>query len=76
MLNVSFGREFSDSAVQQNIKHFPFKVVEKNSKPIIQINTGKEQKMFAPEEISAMVLRKMREIAVSHHLHLCFFMID
>jgi molecular chaperone DnaK (HSP70) len=60
------GREFSDSSVQQDIKHFPFKVIEKNSKPIIEINTGKEEKHFAPEEISAMVLGKMREIAVSY----------
>jgi molecular chaperone DnaK (HSP70) len=59
------GREFSDPTVQQDIKHFPFKVSEKNSKPIIQINTGKEEKYFTPEEISAMVLGKMREIAVS-----------
>ncbi len=59
------GREFSDPSVQQDIKHFPFTVIEKNSKPIIQINTGKEQKLFTPEEISAMVLGKMREIAVS-----------
>ena len=60
------GREFSDPTVQQDIKHFPFKVIEKNSKPIIQINTGKEQKLFAPEEISAMVLGKMREIAEAY----------
>lgn len=59
------GREFSDPSVQQDIKHFPFKVVEKNSKPIIEIDTGKEKKLFTPEEISAMVLGKMREIAVS-----------
>jgi heat shock protein 5 len=59
------GREFNDASVQQDIKHFPFKVLEKNSKPIIEISTGKEQKMFTPEEISAMVLGKMREIAVS-----------
>ena len=59
------GREFTDPTVQQDMKHFPFKVVEKNSKPAIQINTGKEDKLFAPEEISAMVLGKMREIAVS-----------
>ena len=61
------GREFSDPTVQQDIKHFPFKVIEKNSKPAIQISTGTEQKLFTPEEISAMVLGKMREIAVSSH---------
>jgi len=60
------GREYSDPTVQQDIKHFPFTVIEKNSKPAIQINTGKEQKLFAPEEISAMVLGKMREIAEAY----------
>jgi len=73
------GREFSDPNVQQDIKHFPFKVIEKNSKPIIQINTGKEQKLFAPEEISAMILGKMREIAVNlylllYHQSISFFL--
>jgi len=60
------GREFSDPTVQQDIKHFPFKVTEKNSKPIIEISTGKEKKLFTPEEISAMVLGKMREIAEAY----------
>jgi len=60
------GREFSDPTVQQDIKHFPFKVTEKNSKPVIEINTGKQVKIFTPEEISAMVLGKMREIAEAY----------
>ncbi|CAF3874173.1 unnamed protein product, partial [Rotaria sordida] len=60
------GREFSDPTVQQDIKHFPFKVVEKSSKPSIEIDTGKEKKLFTPEEISAMVLGKMREIAEAY----------
>jgi len=60
------GREFSDPTVQQDIKHFPFKVAEKNSKPVIEINTGKQVKIFTPEEISAMVLGKMREIAEAY----------
>lgn len=64
------GRDYNEASVQQDIKHFPFKVIEKNSKPIIQINTGKEQKLFTPEEISAMVLGKMREIAVSPFMSL------
>jgi molecular chaperone DnaK (HSP70) len=58
------GREFNDPTVQQDIKHFPFKVTSKNSKPIIQISSGTETKAFTPEEISAMVLGKMRDIAV------------
>ncbi|CAF4282589.1 unnamed protein product, partial [Rotaria magnacalcarata] len=60
------GREFSDASVQQDIKHFPFQVIEKNSKPIIQINIGTEKKLFTPEEISAMVLGKMRDIAEAY----------
>ncbi|CAF3478985.1 unnamed protein product, partial [Rotaria sp. Silwood2] len=60
------GREFNDPSVQQDIRHFPFTVIEKNSKPIIQINTGKEQKLFTPEEISAMILGKMRETAEAY----------
>ncbi|CAF4631542.1 unnamed protein product, partial [Rotaria sp. Silwood2] len=58
------GREFNDPIVQQNIKHYPFKVIEKNSKQMIQINISKnEQKIFSPEEILAMILKKLRENA-------------
>lgn len=58
------GRNFNDASVQQDIKHYPFRVINKNSKPTIQVNIGKEEKLFTPEEISAMVLGKMRDIAV------------
>ena len=58
------GRDWSDKAVQSDIKHYPFKVYNKNSKPHIQVNVGDSgEKNFAPEEISAMVLGKMRDIA-------------
>lgn len=58
------GRDWSDKAVQSDIKHYPFKVYNKNSKPHIQVNVGDSgEKSFAPEEISAMVLGKMRDIA-------------
>lgn len=57
------GRDWSDKSVQADIKHYPFKVVNKNSKPHIQVNVGDAAKSFAPEEISAMVLGKMRDIA-------------
>ncbi|BFG00862.1 endoplasmic reticulum chaperone BiP [Drosophila madeirensis] len=50
------GREWSDTNVQHDIKFFPFKVVEKNSKPHISVDTSQGAKVFAPEEISAMVL--------------------
>ncbi|CAF0877312.1 unnamed protein product [Didymodactylos carnosus] len=60
------GREWSDPTVQSDIKHFPFQVIERSSKPSIRINTGSGEKTFTPEEISAMVLGKMREIAEAY----------
>jgi len=60
------GREWSDKAVQNDIKFYPFKVVEKNSKPNVRVETSQGVKTFAPEEISAMVLGKMKETAESY----------
>lgn len=60
------GRKFSESVVQNDIKHWPFKVVSKNDKPMIEAEYMNEMKQFAPEEISAMVLTKMKEIAETY----------
>lgn len=60
------GRTWSDSGVQSDIKYFPFKVMEKNGKPHVQVNVKGEKKTFAAEEISAMVLSKMKEIAEAY----------
>lgn len=60
------GRAWSEKTVQHDIKHFPFKVINKNDKPHIEVNVGSETKLFAPEEISAMVLSKMKEIAEAY----------
>jgi len=60
------GREWSDKAVQHDIKYFPFKVVEKNTKPHIVLDTQEGEKVFAAEEISAMVLLKMKETAEAY----------
>jgi heat shock protein 1/8 len=60
------GRQFSDSQVQNEIKHYSFKVVDRNSKPHISVNIKGEDKVFAPEEISAMVLSKMKETAENY----------
>jgi len=57
------GRIYSDSSTQNDIKHFPFNVIDKNNKPIIQATYKGEVKDFQPEEISSMVLTKMKEIA-------------
>jgi len=60
------GRDWSDKAVQNDIKFYPFKVIEKNSKPNVKVETSQGVKTFAPEEISAMVLVKMKETAEAY----------
>jgi L1 cell adhesion molecule like protein len=57
------GRRFEDAPVQSDMKHWPFKVVSEGGKPKIQVDYKGESKNFFPEEISAMVLVKMRETA-------------
>ncbi|KAK6534362.1 70-kilodalton heat shock protein [Arthrobotrys megalospora] len=60
------GRKFADAEVQSDMKHFPFKIIDKGGKPIIQVEFKGEEKTFTPEEISSMVLTKMRETAESY----------
>jgi len=57
------GRQFNERAVQNDIKLLSFKVVEEKGKPIIEVDYLGETKRFRPEEISAMVLGKMKETA-------------
>ncbi|XP_009615698.1 heat shock 70 kDa protein [Nicotiana tabacum] len=58
------GRRFSDPSVQSDMKHWPFKVVPgPGDKPMIVVQYKGEEKQFAPEEISSMVLTKMKEVA-------------
>jgi len=57
------GRRFDDKDVQKDMKMLPFKIVQKDSRPFIQVEFKSETKTYAPEEISAMVLLKMKEIA-------------
>jgi molecular chaperone DnaK (HSP70) len=59
------GRKFNDSSVQQDIKTFPFSVIQDKGKPIVKVDIGYGEKLFTPEEISAIILGKMRDIAVS-----------
>mmetsp|Transcript_2931 Transcript_2931/g.4310 ORF Transcript_2931/g.4310 Transcript_2931/m.4310 type:complete len:656 (-) Transcript_2931:392-2359(-) len=57
------GRKYNDKIVQADKKLFPFALVNRDEKPYIQVEVNGETKTFAPEEISAMVLSKMRETA-------------
>merc|ERR1712017_46451 len=57
------GGKFNDPVVQSDMKHWPFKVVAKDGdKPHIQVQFKGEEKVFSPEEISSMVLTKMKEV--------------
>lgn len=57
------GRRFDDPAVQSDMKHWPFNVMNDNSRPKIQVTYRDELKTFFPEEVSSMVLVKMKETA-------------
>merc|ERR1712159_666678 len=60
------GRKFEDSAVQSDMKHFSFEVVNDGGKPKVQVEYKGEKKTFFPEEISSMVLNKMKETAEAY----------
>jgi L1 cell adhesion molecule like protein len=64
------GRRFSDPSVQSDMKHWPFKVVPGPAdKPLIVVQYKGEEKRFSAEEISSMVLTKMKEIAEAYLGH-------
>jgi len=60
------GRKMDDPSVANDSKHFPFKIVGKDGKPHIGVEFKGEQKVFSPEEISSMVLVKMKETAEAY----------
>jgi len=60
------GRKFDESTVQHDKKLLPFAIVDKNGKPYVEAIVKGETKQYSPEEISAMVLTKMKEIAESY----------
>merc|ERR1712023_42368 len=57
------GRKYTDKTVKADKKLFPFELVDKDGKPYVRVDVSGEKKTFAPEEVSAMVLGKMRSIA-------------
>lgn len=60
------GRKFKDKTVQQDKKMFPFGLVDRKGKPYVQVTVAGQLKQFAPEEVSAMILQKMRSTAESY----------
>merc|ERR1719231_1142042 len=57
------GRKYNDKSVQADKKLLPFKIISKDDKPYVEVDVKGEAKSFAPEEVSAMVLGKMRSVA-------------
>ncbi|KAI6710521.1 hypothetical protein B2J93_1990 [Marssonina coronariae] len=60
------GRKFADAEVQADMKHFPFTVLDRAGKPVVEVEFKGEKKQFTPEEISSMILVKMRETAEAY----------
>lgn len=63
------GRTFDDPVVQEEMKLFPFKVVNSGNRPQIEVEYMGDTKRFFPEQISAMMLEKMKGIAESYLGH-------
>jgi L1 cell adhesion molecule like protein len=60
------GRKFDDPSVKSDMKHWPFDVINENTKPKLRVEYKGESKCFFPEEISSMVLVKMKETAEAY----------
>ena len=61
------GRKFDDPSVQSDMKHWPFTLkAGPDGKPLIEVEYKGEKKTFSPEEISSMVLSKMKQIAEAY----------
>jgi len=63
------GRKFADATVQADMKHWPFTVIDAATKPKLEVEYKNETKNFTPEEISAMILTKMKETAEAYLGH-------
>ena len=60
------GRKFSDKSVQADKKLVPYEIISKDDKPYVEVIVDGKKRQFAPEEVSAMILNKMKEIAEAY----------
>merc|ERR1719453_3022413 len=60
------GRNYDDKEVQRDVKYLPYKVVSKSGKPYVQVETKDGEQKLSPEQVSAMILVKMKEIAEAY----------
>ena len=57
------GRRFDDETVKKDVQSWPFKVIDQGGSPMVQVEYMGETKKFSPQEISSMVLGKVRSLA-------------
>ncbi|KAL0221382.1 hypothetical protein RCL1_001236 [Eukaryota sp. TZLM3-RCL] len=60
------GRRFDDSVTQDELKRFPYKVISKDNRPYVEVSVSGDKKQYSPEEISAMILTKMKQTAEAY----------
>lgn len=60
------GRKWDDKDIQRDMKGLPFELINKDGRPVVQVSVKGEKKTFTPEEISSMVLAKMKEVAETY----------
>jgi endoplasmic reticulum chaperone BiP len=60
------GRRFDDATVQKDMKLMPYKIVNRGGKPVVEVKFKGENKQYSPEEISAMILTRMKETAEAY----------
>ena len=60
------GRKFEDKEVQRDMKYVPYKIVSKQGKPYVSVDTKDGERTLSPEEVSAMVLTKMKNVAEAY----------
>ncbi|ORY87254.1 HSP70-domain-containing protein, partial [Neocallimastix californiae] len=60
------GRDYNDPDVQSDMKYWPFNIVDKENKPYIQIQYNNEKRFLSPEEVTSMVIIKLKEMAENY----------
>jgi heat shock protein 5 len=60
------GRKFEDKEVQRDMKYVPYKVISKQGKPYVSVETTQGERSLSPEEVSAMILTKMKQVAEAY----------
>ena len=59
------GMNYDDKKCQQDLEHLSYKVIDQENRPMVEVEIKGEKKLFTPQEISAQILRKMKEIGES-----------